>query len=80
MNIGSVNHNTNIQSGSDNIIRNRQSQVSETENHPASRRSDRLDISPEALSYKPIEARIASGFYDKIEIIREVAQRMAKDL
>jgi hypothetical protein len=80
MNIGSINISTNIQSGSDKIARNRQNPAPGGQNQPVSRRGDKLDISAEALSYKPIQARIASGFYDKIEIVKEVAQRMAKDL
>ncbi len=43
-------------------------------------KTDRLDISPEALKFNPIQKRIDEGFYDKPEVIRELAKRISKDL
>jgi hypothetical protein len=41
-------------------------------------RIDSLEISAEAQKLQPIQTKINEGFYNKPEIIREVASRIAK--
>jgi hypothetical protein len=81
MNIGSITTSTTVQSSELNKVNKKtNANANSTQEQTSSRRSDILDISAEAMSYQPIQSRIASGFYDKPEIVQEVAQRLSNDL
>lgn len=43
-------------------------------------RSDKLELSAEAMKLQPIRQRINEGFYDRPEVMRETAMKLAQDL
>jgi hypothetical protein len=46
----------------------------------ATAKSDTLELSAEALKFQPIKKKIEEGFYDKPEIIRQVAEKIDDEL
>ncbi len=41
---------------------------------------DKLELSDEAKRLNPVKSRIDSGYYDRPEVLREVAKKMAQNL
>ncbi|MDR0926891.1 MAG: hypothetical protein LBO69_03890 [Ignavibacteria bacterium] len=41
---------------------------------------DTLDLSNETMKMKTIQGRIKSGFYDKADVMKQVASKMLKDI
>lgn len=54
--------------------------VQQNDEKVTQRRTDTLDISSEAKRLAPIATRLNEGFYDKPEIMREIAKRISYDL
>ncbi len=60
---------------------------SDSSNKPAMQRavatpkkSDKLELSAEAVKFEPIRKKIESGYYNKLEVIREVAEKVNREL
>ena len=80
MNINSVNRDLNLyNSTSTQVDKKSQAQDSSSNKSTVGRRADTLELSPEASSYNPIKSRINSGYYDKPEIVRELALRLSRN-
>ncbi len=78
MNINSINKSANIYKNSEN-----KSQKSTDSSSNGVRNSgfvDRVEISPAAKKLSTIQAKIEQGFYETPEILRQVAEKMEKDL
>ena len=43
-------------------------------------KSDKLELSVEALKLQPIKAKIAQGFYDNPEVLRNVADKLYREI
>lgn len=43
-------------------------------------KSDKLELSPEAKKLQPIKQKISSGFYDKPDIIDQVARKIFDEI
>ncbi len=54
--------------------------LQQNEEKVTQRRTDTLDISNEAKRLSPIATRLNEGFYDKPEIMREIAKRISYDI
>ena len=76
MNIGSVNQNSGRVAGSHQSVKQAQA-APEASEKQAARKKDRLELSSEAKTLQPIEARLESGFYDKPEVLRQVALKLS---
>lgn len=43
-------------------------------------KSDKLELSPEAIKLQPIKQKVSSGFYDDPDIIDEVARKIFDEI
>jgi anti-sigma28 factor (negative regulator of flagellin synthesis) len=46
----------------------------------APKKGDKLELSAEAVKFEPIRRKIESGYYDKLDVIREVAEKVNREL
>jgi DNA-directed RNA polymerase specialized sigma subunit len=78
MNIDSVNSSSGIYSNQANK-NNRKSPGKETDAAKSSfsNKTDKLELSDEARKLKPIQQRIESGYYDKPEVMKEIAKQIS---
>ncbi len=78
MNIDSVNSSAGIYSNQTNK-NNRKPLGKETDaaHSRLANQTDRLELSAEAQKLNPIQARIESGYYDKPEIMNEIAKQIS---
>lgn len=53
---------------------------SENEEKVNQKRTDSLNISAEARKLSPIVAKVNEGFYDRPDVVREVASRISQDM
>lgn len=79
MNINSVNQGASVYKTNEQnqVARRREDQA---EAPSKSRRQDTLELSSEARQLNQVQQKIDSGFYDDSAVLREVAQRVNKDL
>lgn len=79
MTIGSVNSTKQI-FASETVAEKKKTNDNKDTNS-ASKRSDTLELSTASTSgNQPILSKIESGFYDKPEVLRSVAQKILKEL
>ena len=82
MTIKSVNSGQNIyKSNEQDEINNKYKSGAEAagKNAPAGK-SDKLEISPEALKLADVKKKISSRFYEKPEVVKQTAKKILKDL
>jgi hypothetical protein len=78
MNIDSVNSSAGIYSNQVNRnTRKPAGRESDTASSRLANKTDRLELSEEAQKLNPIQARIESGYYDKPEIMNEIAKQIS---
>jgi len=78
MDIGYVN-NSNTRIGNDSKSSRNSQAASASEQQPP-KRTDSLELSQESRTLDPIEAKIASGYYDKPEVMRQIALKLSLQL
>lgn len=77
MNIDSVNSSAGIYSNQANKSSRKSFYKDSATASSASNKTDKLEISEEAQKLKPIQQRIESGYYDKPEVMNEIAKQIS---
>jgi hypothetical protein len=78
MNIDSVNSAAGIYSNQNNRnTRKSPGRESYAASNSIANKTDRLELSEEAQKLNPIQQRIDSGYYDKPEIMNEIAKQIS---
>lgn len=80
MNINSLNGGKNIYQ-TDNKLKKKYSDESSTRTDEKSKViTDKLEISEEVFKLAPIKQKIAQGFYDNPDVLKDIAKKLMSDI
>lgn len=81
MNINGLKNNTGVYKSQDLKQKDAQKIAQEEDlQRSAQKQSDKLEISTQARILKPILQRVEEGYYDKPEVIRQVARKINEEI
>lgn len=79
MNVNSLNKSANLYSASEQKAIDKR-QLDDTRNNENVKKGDTLEISNQAKQLSNVKLRIEQGFYDRPEILRQVARKIDEEL